>query len=125
MCCFLCRGLMFLNPLTIVGGLLILPHNPFVRARPLQGAAITWNAPVQVTSPANIVMPAGGTVHFAADFNTPADFGPDDDMINGILFSRLARPVFPACSLTLLPTPQTSAPQLFPAAPAMPTSITC
>ena len=89
MCCFLCRGLMFLNPLTIVGGLLIFSATLLCGPRPLQGAAITWNAPVQVTSPANIVMPAGGTVHFAADFNTPADFGPDDDMINGILFSQV------------------------------------
>ena len=88
MCCFHCRGLMFLNPLTIVGGLIV---SAILLCGPgsLQGAAITWNAPFQVTSPANIMLPAGGTVHFAADFNTPADFGPDDDMINGILFSQV------------------------------------
>jgi hypothetical protein len=55
-----------------------------------EAATITWSAPFQVQTPADIR--AGGTVHFAADFNTAAGFNPTpdgDDIINGILFTQV------------------------------------
>jgi hypothetical protein len=80
------------NGLAIVGGLVVVSPLMWLVARSADAAAITWNAPLTVTSPTDIMLPAGGTIHFAADFNTTAGFDPtpdDDDMINGIPFTRV------------------------------------
>ena len=53
------------------------------------GAQITWDTPFPIAAAADIVALPGGTVHFAADFNTATDFGPQDDTINGILFTQV------------------------------------
>jgi len=53
------------------------------------GAVVTWGSDFTITAPTDISNPAGGSLIFAGDFNTTGDFGPGDDMINGILFQRV------------------------------------
>jgi hypothetical protein len=71
----------------ILSGALIL-----FASRPISAATITWSQPFRVQTPANIIAPAGNSVHVAADFNTAAGFDPTpdgDDIINGILFTQV------------------------------------
>ncbi|HEY3391590.1 MAG TPA: PEP-CTERM sorting domain-containing protein [Lacipirellulaceae bacterium] len=70
-----------------LGGLMLVLAAAWIGPQSAAASEITWNAPIIVQSPTDINLPTGGTVHFAADFNTPTDFGPEDDVINGITFA--------------------------------------
>lgn len=54
-------------------------------ATPALAATVTWSPAVSISSPNDISNP-GGTLITALDFNTEANFGPGDGVINGIPF---------------------------------------
>jgi hypothetical protein len=54
-----------------------------------EGAQIAWDLPFPVQTPADVIAIPGGTVHFAADFNTAAGFGAGPVIINGIAFTQV------------------------------------
>jgi hypothetical protein len=53
----------------------------------VEAATISWTAPFTVQNESSIR--SGGTVHFAADFNTAAGFGAGPVVINGIPFTQV------------------------------------
>jgi hypothetical protein len=70
-----------------VSGILSVAAVMIAGERASNAAAISWGQPFTVQATSDVSN--AGSVHFAADFNTVEGFGPQDDTINGILFTQV------------------------------------
>lgn len=74
---------------SLAAGVVVLAILGAFAPQPVHAAEISWEVPFTVDDNADVRVPAGSTVHFAADFNDVAGFDPEDDIINGVPFTRV------------------------------------